>query len=124
MATAKKAGKKAGKKAAGKRRSETKPVRGARKTPAPRRTRDAPPPIWIPGTLAVVGGKVGVQTIDQGFISLEDVAAYGQVVGLVFQPAGGEKGESLMITLTKLAEFIEAYGVAAITGIVTTCRGP
>jgi hypothetical protein len=136
MATAKKAGKKAakkvGKKAAkksadAKRRAPSKSTRPARKTPTPRsggRTRDMTPPIWIPGTLEVVAGKIGVQTVDQGFISLEDVARYGQVVGLVFQPAGGEKGEALMVKLTALAEFIEEFGVSAITGIVTTCRGP
>ena len=107
MATAKKAAKKAGKtavkKSAGAKRgsrSKTTPAVGkAAAQRSPRRTRDGNPPIpplWIPGTLGIVDGKLGLQT-DLGFIPLEDVATYGQAVGLVFQPASGEKGEALRV---------------------------
>lgn len=124
MATAKKSGKKAAKKsAASTRRTPSKTTRAAKTAPrSPGRTRDAVPPVWIPGTLDVVGGKIGLQT-DLGFIPLEDVAAYGQALGLVFQPAGGEDGEARTVKLAALTAFIEAYGLAAITGVVTTCRG-
>ncbi len=83
--------------------------------------KDSPlPSIWISGTLAVVGGKIGMQT-SNGFVTLQQVVDSGQIVGLVFQPSGGSKSGAVQDMLDKLREFIETYGVGAIVGGVTTC---
>ncbi len=87
---------------------------------ARRRTKDLPPAVWSPGQLAVnANGVVGVQLAGR-FVTLEEVAAAGQLVGLVF-PLQPQASGALGAMIDKLLAYIREHANGTIVGGVTTC---
>jgi hypothetical protein len=114
-----------GKKASAKkppRPSKTAAVKGLavlmRTAAAGRRTRN--PPRWIPGELVLQPGGVAFQ-IQGGSVTLQQVAAAGQLLGLVFPLTTHAGSPDLQAMLEQLLQFVRDHADGSIIGGVTTC---